>query len=150
MDEVFGDDLPKPVTIAEEASGRVSAEAIAECLSRMKALFDDGFQIADVLNGLGIGMEIMELVKTMTPEEKEAAVVGTFKEAYQKAYDEGKIDLLSLVPNWIERKAIFYILDNWAPSLIKWACELTKGKFNINLFTKDEAAKPEESQPDQG
>lgn len=138
------DDVPTPTKVAEEASGKVSAEAIAECLTRMKALFDDGFQISDILNGLGIGMEIMELVETMTPDEKEAAVVGAFKEAYNKAYDEGKIDLVKLVPNWIERKAIFYVLDNWAPSLIRWACSLTKGDFKINLFNKDSEGSPEE------
>jgi hypothetical protein len=139
VDEVFPDQVPEPTTVAEEAAGKVSAEAIQKCVAEMKALFDDGFQISDILNGLGLGMQILDLVKTMTNQEKEAAVVGAFKEAYQKAYDEGKIDLIKLVPNWIERKAIFYILDNWAPALVKWGCDLTNGKFKINLFNKEES-----------
>lgn len=127
VDEIF-DDLPEPTTVAEEASGKVSAEAIKECVEKMKALFDDGFQAMDILHGLGLGMEVMELVGTMTPGEKEAAVVSALKEAYEDVNP----DLISWVPNWIERKALFWLLDSFGPALVQWACKLTKGEYAIN------------------
>lgn len=129
MDKLFeDDDSYEPVRVAEVASAVVDVQMIEKAADDVLELFKDGFQVKDFFPALTKLMEMAEVVEGATGEEKKELVVQSAKRVYEKLDP----NISSLVPQWLEKKAINWALDSLLPYAVDWAVDLTKGKLKVN------------------
>jgi hypothetical protein len=122
------DDKPKPPKVAEKAMAKVDLAIIEKEAMAVAALFEDGFQASDVFKAVTHLMEVAEVMEGTTGEERREFVVEAFKLVYAKLDP----DISGWIPQWVEKKAIMYAIENLLPYALDWIVDATKGKLGIN------------------
>lgn len=104
------------VKLAEEAMAKVDVAIVEAEVEKVVELYKDGFQVSDIWNTLDILTDVAKLMQDTTGAEKKEFVL----EAFKKVYERLDPDISSWVPQWLEKKAVFYVIDGLAPSAIDW------------------------------
>lgn len=96
-------------------------EALLEAANRIKATFDDGFQLADIAVLLREGTLFAEAFALPGEEKKQIAV-----DLISKVIDDTDIP-------WMPDALVDPLLKSLVPNLIDLVCEAAAGKLPVNL-----------------